>query len=155
MNIHEMLDGSMIIADLKGQTKKQILEELVGHLAGRNAAVQADELLKVLFEREKLGSTGIGSGIAIPHGKLGSLQDIALVFGRSAAGVDFEAIDGKPVHLFFLLVAPAHSSGVHLKALARLSRLLKSADFRQRLMDAPDAAGMHAVIVAEDEKIAV
>jgi nitrogen PTS system EIIA component len=155
MNIHDMIDSSMILADIHGKTKKQALEELVMHLAGLNPAVQADELMKVLIEREKLGSTGIGNGIAIPHGKLDGLQDIALVCGRSVQGIDFDAIDGKPVQLFFLLVAPAHSSGVHLKALARLSRLLKNSNFRQQLLEVPDAAGMYAVIVAEDQKVAV
>ena len=107
----------------------------------------------MLVEREKLGSTGIGNGIAIPHGKLDGLENICLVFGRSVAGIEFDSLDGKPVNLIFLLVAPANSAGVHLKALARLSRLLKEKSFRDSLLAADDAEKLYAIVVAEDQKI--
>ncbi len=155
MKISDFLNAELIIAELQGKTKKQILEELVAHLSAQRDSIDADELLRVLIEREKLGSTGIGNGIAIPHGKLNGLDNIALVFGKSTDGIDFDAIDGKPVHLIFLLVAPANSAGVHLKALARLSRLLKGAQFRQDLLSAADASGLYNIIVSEDDKIAV
>jgi PTS system nitrogen regulatory IIA component len=155
MKIRDYIENSLIIADLKGKTKKQVLEELVGHLASTCAAIDSDELLRVLIEREKLGSTGIGNGIAIPHGKLSGLKDIALVFGKSSSGIDFDSIDGKPVQLFFLLVAPANSAGVHLKALARLSRLLKDSSFRTRLLDSRDADQLYDIIISEDEKISL
>ena len=125
MQIIELLNEQLILPDLTGTTKQQVMEELVEHLATVQPGINAGELLKALLEREKLGSTGIGNGIAIPHGKLGGLSDIILVFARSTAGIPFEAIDGKPIHLIFLVVAPANSPGGHLKALARLSRLLK------------------------------
>ena len=153
MKISELINEDLIIAELNGKSKKQILEELVNLLAAQKQGIDSDELLKVLIEREKLGSTGIGSGIAIPHGKLNGLDDIVLVLGKSKEGIDFDSIDGKPVSLIFLLVAPANSAGVHLKALARLSRLLKNSSFRQDLLDAPNAKCLYDIIVAEDEKI--
>lgn len=155
MKISELINEQCIIPALKGTTKKQVLEELAHHLARNKTQIDAEELLKVLIERERLGSTGIGNGIAIPHGKLKELNDIALVFGKSTEGIDFESIDGKPVNLIFLLVAPSNSAGVHLKALARLSRLLKDKGFRQSLCEAPDAQRLYAVIVAGDDKIEV
>jgi PTS system nitrogen regulatory IIA component len=104
------------------------------------------------LEREKLGSTGIGDGIAIPHGKMKGIEELVTSFGRSIKGVDFESIDNKPTHLFFLLVAPENSAGVHLKALARISRLLKDSGFRNRLMEASDRQDLFRIIAEEDEK---
>jgi len=154
MNISTLLNERLILPELKATTKQHVLEEIVEQLAAVQS-IDADELLKALLEREKLGSTGIGNGIAIPHGKLSGLSDIILVFARSTAGVPFEAIDGKLIHLFFLLVPPAHSTGGHLKALARLSRLLKNEEFRQALLNAPAAADILAAITDEDSRIAV
>lgn len=153
MKINELINENLIIAELKGKSKKQILEELVKHLALNAEKIDSDELLKVLIEREKLGSTGIGNGIAIPHGKLNGLDKIVLVFGRSSAGIDFDSIDGKHVNLIFLLVAPSNSAGVHLKALARLSRLLKDNNFRQELLNASDNQGLYRTIINEDDRI--
>jgi PTS system nitrogen regulatory IIA component len=107
--------------------------------------------MEVLIERERLGSTGIGDGIAIPHGKLANLDELLLSFGRSVSGVDFDSLDGKPAHLFFLVVAPENSAGTHLKALARISRLLKSNVVRRELMEAKDAGGIYRIIEAQDE----
>jgi PTS system nitrogen regulatory IIA component len=110
------------------------------------------KLMEVLVEREKLGSTGIGDGIAIPHGKMVGLGELMLSFGRSRAGVDFDSLDGKPAHLFFLVVAPDNSAGTHLKALARISRLLKSNAVRQELMEASDAREIYEIIESQDEE---
>jgi len=153
MRISDLINECLIIAELNGKSKKQVLEELVKHLAEQKDSIDADELLRVLIEREKLGSTGIGNGIAIPHGKLNGLDNIVLVFGKSTQGVDFDSIDGMQVNLVFLLIAPSNSAGVHLKALARLSRLLKDNSFRQALLDAPDAKCIYSTIVSEDNKI--
>ncbi|HXN54964.1 MAG TPA: PTS sugar transporter subunit IIA, partial [Myxococcales bacterium] len=109
-------------------------------------------LLEVLLEREKLGSTGIGEGVAIPHGKLAGVPSVIAAFGRSRAGIDFAAVDGKPARLFFLLFAPENSAGIHLKALARISRLLRSPTFRQAILDAPDRLAIHRLIVQEDSQ---
>jgi PTS system nitrogen regulatory IIA component len=155
MNICTLLNERLILPELKGTNKQRILEEIVEHLAAVQNGINAGELLKALLEREKLGSTGIGNGIAIPHGKLAGLSDIILVFARSTNGVPFEAIDGKPIHLVFLLVAPAQSTGGHLKALARLSRLLKNDEFRRTLLSAPTAAAILDTITEEDNRIAV
>jgi len=155
MIISNLLNEQLILPNLVGTTKQHIMEEVVEHLATVQTGIHAGELLKALLEREKLGSTGIGNGIAIPHGKLGGLSDIILVFARSTAGVPFEAIDGKPVHLIFLLVAPANSTGGHLKALARLSRLLKDDAFRRTLLTAPTAPDILNAIANEDNRIAI
>ena len=109
-------------------------------------------LMDVLIERERLGSTGIGDGIAIPHGKLNNLDKLLLSFGRSLAGVDFDSLDGKPAHLFFLVVAPENSAGAHLKTLARISRLLKSNAVRRDLMEAKDTQAIYSIIEAQDEE---
>ena len=154
MEIKDLITEDLIIPDLKGTNKKHVLEELVQHLVSKVKGIDADELLKVLIEREKLGSTGIGNGIAIPHGKLNRLEKIVLLFGKSLQGVDFDSIDEKPVNLIFLLVAPSNTAGVHLKALARLSRLLKSNSFREALLDAPDAQTLYRIIIEEDQKVA-
>ncbi|MFN8644502.1 MAG: PTS sugar transporter subunit IIA [Candidatus Binatia bacterium] len=107
----------------------------------------------MLWERERLGNTAIGDGIAIPHGKLPGLSGVIGAFGRHPGGVDFESLDGSPTHLFFLLVAPEDSVGQHLKALARVSRLLKDRAFRERLLTAPDRATLFRLIREEDEKL--
>jgi PTS system nitrogen regulatory IIA component len=155
MKFCDILSEALIIPDLRQTEKTRVLEELVSHLAGAVEGINAGELLAVLQEREKLGSTGIGDGVAIPHGKLKELKKLLAVFGKSTRGVAFNSIDGRPVHLFFLLVAPENSAGVHLKALARLSRLLKNNGFRQKLMDGADARSLYQVIVQEDEQYVV
>lgn len=155
MNISTLLNERLILPNLTSTTKQHVMAEVVEHLAAVQTGINAGELLKALLEREKLGSTGIGNGIAIPHGKLAGLSDIILVFARSTGGVPFEAIDGKPIHLIFLLVAPASSTGGHLKALARLSRLLKNDEFRQALLSAPTASDIMKTITGEDSRIAV
>ena len=118
------------------------------------AAHRADgqRLLQVLLDREKLGSTGIGDGVAIPHGKVPGLPALTASFGRSRAGVDFKSIDGKPTHLFFTLFAPENSAGAHLKALARISRIFRNPAFRESIMKAKDAAEIFRLISEEDAK---
>ena len=153
MKISRLINDRLIISKLKGKSKNKVLEELAKHLALNEKNVDSDELLRVLIEREKLGSTGIGDGIAIPHGKLNGLENIILGFGKSSEGIDFDSIDSKPVTLIFLLVAPSNSAGIHLKALARLSRLLKDKNFRQELLDASDAKSLYKIIIREDERI--
>ena len=152
MKVTDFLSPDMIVADLRAETKSGVLGELALHLASRMEGVDAQALKRVLEEREVLASTAIGDGIAIPHGKLDAVGRLVGTLGRVRGGMEFESIDGKPTHLVFMLVAPANSTGVHLKALARLSRLFRDAEFRQRLLGAPDAAAMYQVIVEEDAK---
>jgi len=116
------------------------------------ANLNKEALVEVLLERERLGSTGIGDGIAIPHGKIQDLDELILSFGRSAQGIEFDSMDGRPTHLFFLLIAPENSAGIHLRALAKISRLLKSAHFRQRLLEAGTVEELFLVIQEEDKE---
>jgi len=148
----DILHKESIIPELRAQNKKEVLEELTTALLRHKQSLDKDALVEVLLEREKLGSTGIGDGIAIPHGKVSDLDELLLSFGRSVQGVDFDSMDGRPTHLFFLLVAPENSAGVHLRALAKISRLLKSAHFRKRLMDASTTEEIFHIIQEEDKE---
>lgn len=152
MKIVDFLREELVVPELAGSTKPDVLGELAGHLAERQPGVERDTLVRVLLEREALASTAIGEGIAIPHGKLNSVGHLVACVGRSRAGVEFESMDGRPTHLFFVLVAPESSTGAHLKALARISRLFKDGDFRGRLLAAGSAAEMFRTIVDEDSK---
>jgi PTS system nitrogen regulatory IIA component len=152
MKITDILDEASIIQDLRSISKKGVLEELSNVLVQRGKLPDRDKVVEVLLEREKLGSTGIGDGIAIPHGKMKEIKGLVTSFGRSKKGVNFESIDNKPTHLFFLLIAPENSAGIHLKALARISRLLKDPSFRNRLMEAKDRQDLFGIITEEDEK---
>lgn len=151
MKIIDILAMNSIVPELRGRTKKQVLEELIDAITQGKLQVDRDRLLKVLLDRERLGSTGIGDGIAIPHGKLKDLDQLVLSFGRSTEGIDFESMDGKPVHLFFLLVAPETCSGIHLRALARIARLLKNGTVRKRLGKVDNREEIFAIIQQEDE----
>ena len=153
MKIAELLDSAAIVADLKGTGKKDVLAELTDALANVKPKLDRDNVLKVLLERERLGSTGIGEGVAIPHGKLKEVDQMLISFGLSRQGVDFDSMDGKPANLFFLLIAPEDSVGIHLKTLARISKLLKSSGVRERLMSACDAVELHRIITEEEEQI--
>jgi len=152
MKITDILSPDMVIADLKGVTKLDVLNELARALSARYKEIKLAELTAVLAERERLGSTAIGDGIAIPHGKLRGVTKIIGAFGRHAAGVDFDSLDGGPSHLFFVLLAPEDSASLHLKALARVSRLLKEGSFRSRLLAAKDSAELYSLIKEEDNK---
>ncbi|MBP1685654.1 MAG: putative IIA-like nitrogen-regulatory protein PtsN [Deltaproteobacteria bacterium] len=152
MKITDILPEALVVPALQGQTKEAVLRELAEQLAALHPEVSAERLVDVLWERERLGSTAIGDGIAIPHGKLPGLKGVLAAFGRHPQGVDFESLDGKPTKLFFLLVAPEDSVGLHLKALARVSRLLKEQAFRNQLMAASDRHVLYEIIRQEDEK---
>lgn len=152
MKIVDILHKKCIVPELRADNKKGVLEELTTALLNYKGNLNKDALVEVLLEREKLGSTGIGDGIAIPHGKLRDLDELVLSFGRSVPGIDFDSMDGRPTHLFFLLVAPENSAGVHLRALAKISRLLKGAHFRKKLMDANSKEEIFQVIHEEDKE---
>lgn len=152
MKITDILSPDMVIADLKGTTKPDVLNELAKALTSKNKEISLADLIAVLAERERLGSTAIGDGIAIPHGKLRGVTKIIGAFGRHVQGVDFDSLDGGPSQLFFVLVAPEDSASLHLKALARVSRLLKEGSFREHLIAATDAAELYRLIKEEDSK---
>jgi len=150
MKILDVLSKETINVDMQARDKKGILDELVAPVAAA-AGENHEKLVKVLLERERLGSTGIGGGIGIPHGKLKNLQSLILGFGLSRQGVDFESMDGRPTHIFFLLLTPENSAGMHLKLLARISRMLKNTDFKERLMQSQTAEEILAAVAEEDE----
>jgi len=151
MRLIDLLDPAAVIPDLKGREKKDVLDELAAAVAP-GLGVPADRVARVLAEREKLGSTGIGDGIAIPHGKIDGIEGLRVGFARSVAGVDFEAMDGGSTHLFFVLIAPEESVGDHLKMLARISRMLKDSGFRSRLTKASSREEILSLIEEEDAK---
>jgi len=150
MKILDVLQPEAILPNLTARDKKRVLEELVTPVAP-HANVTPEELVRVLMDREQLGSTGIGGGIGIPHGKLKGLDDLLLGFGLSPKGVDFDSIDGRPTHIFFLLVTPENSTGLHLKMLARISRILKNEPFKERLMRATNRDEIYDILKSEDE----
>jgi nitrogen PTS system EIIA component len=152
MKISEILTPESVLADLRGQSKPEILRELASCLAKGRRELNLDEVTAVLNERERLGSTAIGDGIAIPHGKVRGVRQIIGTFGRKLKGVDFDSLDGNPTQLFFLLVAPEDSASLHLKALARVSRLFRDNSFRERLVAAPDATEIYRLILEEDSR---
>jgi PTS system nitrogen regulatory IIA component len=151
MKIVEFLRSDAVIADLSGQTGASVLAELCRPLAA-SQRVDAQRLVETLLDREKLGSTGIGEGVAIPHGKVPGLPGLMASFGRSPGGIDFRAIDGRPTHLFFALFAPENSAGAHLKALARISRIFKNSGFRDAIMRARTGDEIFRLIETEDAK---
>jgi PTS system nitrogen regulatory IIA component len=152
MKIGDILGEDLVIGSLRGRTKDELIEELARVVSAHRPDINHDRLVEALEERERLNSTALGEGVAIPHGKLPGLKQVVAAFGRSLEGVDFQSLDGKPTHLFFLLAAPEDSAGAHLKALARISRLLKDDTFRARLMKAADAHELYAAIRDEDAR---
>ena len=152
MKLTDILDESSIVANLQANDKAEALEILVEAMTMNTEAVNKEEILNVLLEREELGSTGIGDGIAIPHGKSSEITQIISGFGLSKQGIPFDSLDGNPAHLFFLLVAPENSVGTHLKMLARISRMLKNVEFRKTLLEANSQQEIYQIISEEDGK---
>ncbi|MFA6810508.1 MAG: PTS sugar transporter subunit IIA [Desulfoplanes sp.] len=138
MKLVDFLDEDFVIADLQARTKKEVLAELIQPLKNKWIDLDLDKVLSVLLDRENLGTTGIGDGIAIPHGKLEGLKKVVLVIGRSLQGLDFASLDHQPCHIFFLVLAPEKVAGMHLRILAHISRLLQDPSFRQAFLEAPD-----------------
>lgn len=143
-------DVPLILPQLKATNKVDVIQELAAFLAHHHEDVSEADAVHVLSERESRGSTAVGVGLAMPHGKLTSVRGLVGCLGRSQRGIDFGAPDGKPTHFFFVLIAPESAPGEHLKALARISRLFKNAAFRTRLAAAQTAHEMHEIIAAED-----
>jgi len=146
----EVLKPEAVVADLAGRTAPEVLAELCRPLAAR-LGLDTGRLVQTLLDRERLGSTSVGEGVAIPHGRLPGLPSLVAAFGRSP-GVDFRAVDGRPVRLFLVLFAPENAAGAHVQVLARVSRLFRSAAFREAILAAPDAAAIHRLIEVEDAR---
>ncbi len=137
MDLRAFLHPDRIVPELTAGTKTEVLAELVGRIVAQYPLLDSHEVLSVLLERERLGSTAIGDGVAIPHGKVAGLNQMLVAVGRSHAGVDFASLDGRPVHMIALVLAPAGGAGLHLKLLAALARLFRDPGFRQAFLDAP------------------
>ncbi len=152
MKLSDILKKESVRGELMATDKKSVLEELASLIADVYPQLNTNQVLKVLLEREKLGSTGVGNGVAIPHGKIAGLNSIICVFGRSKEGIDFQAHDRKVANLFFVLLAPENAVGNHLQALARLSRLLKSEQIREVLGSAKSDE-LYDLLLKEDEKL--
>jgi PTS system nitrogen regulatory IIA component len=145
MNLGDLLSPEGVIPSLKAKSKKQALQEL-SHRAAELTGLPAREIFDTLLQRERLGSTGLGRGIAIPHVKFRELKSIVCLFARLDEPIEFDSLDGEPVDLIFLLLAPEHASGDHLKALARISRLLREPSSIERLRASKDSAAIYAVL---------
>ena len=153
MNLLDILSAESTIVDLKGESKEDIIAELVNSLPVGDAITDRDQVLQAVLDREKIMSTGIGDGIAIPHGKSAAVTELVAAMGTQRRGVDFDALDGEPAFVFFLLVSPANVSGPHIKALARISRLLKNDEFKKKLIEADSAEEIIATIEAAERDI--
>ena len=154
MKIMDFLSKKAILTDIKSTKKEDVIKELVELLAesGEVEKRSRNKLIDSLMTRESLGSTAIGQGVAIPHAKSDCVSKLIAAFGISKKGVDFDSLDGEPAYIFFLLVAPQDSAGPHLKALARISRLLKDKYFRDSLRACIDDKAVIKIITQEDEK---
>ena len=146
MRIDDFLAPEMVVPALQGRTKDDVIEELAEVVSKHHPEIDHWRLVGALQDRERLNSTALGEGVAIPHGKLPGVKRVVAAFGRSPQGVDFNSLDGKPTHLFFLLVAPEDSAGAHLKALARISRLLREPSSIEKLRASKDRAAIYSVL---------
>jgi PTS system nitrogen regulatory IIA component len=153
MRIRDILRKECIIPYMGARTKREAIGELVGVLEVCGLIRDKREVEGVILERERLGSTGIGEGVAIPHGKMKGLTEILISFGRSKEGVDFDAVDRLPVHIFFLLIVPEECLTLHLRMLSRISRLLRRTHFKERLMELDSAEEIYGAISSEEEGI--
>lgn len=154
MRLSSIMSEALVLADVRADSKEPVLAEIVGCLCRAHPEIDADRALRVLLDRERLGSTAVGHGFAIPHAKLPQLGSMVACFARSRGGVEFASLDGRPAHLFLALLAPEGAAGLHLKALARASRLFKNAEFRERLMAEESAKGLWTLIRDADESLA-
>jgi len=148
----EIIEEKNIIPDLKAKDKNGVLEELAEVVSNREPSISKRDLVRVLIERERLGSTGIGDGVAIPHGKMNGIKHPLISFGRSNKGLDFDSMDGQTAYLFFLLVAPENSSSVHLQVLAKIAKILKNGNIRKNLMEARTKEEIYQTIIQTDEE---
>jgi len=152
VKITDFLTAQTVIPTLASRDKNAALQEMAEGLVSYHRQLDKQKVLDVLLDREKISTTAIGEGVAIPHGKLPGVDGVMGMFARSPAGVDFASLDGGPTHLFFVLIAPENAAADHLKALARISRLLKDEAFRRRLMEGQTGQELFNIIAEEDEK---
>jgi PTS system nitrogen regulatory IIA component len=151
MKISQFLHKDSIIADLKAKDKKGVIDELALTIS-KTTKTSAETIAEILLEREQLGSTGIGGGIAIPHGKLNLTESIMIGFGLSKKGIEYESLDNRPVHIFFVLLTSENSTGGHLKVLAQISKLLKTDSFKKGLLSAQSVDDIYEIVMEKDEE---
>ncbi|HEX7416229.1 MAG TPA: PTS sugar transporter subunit IIA [Smithellaceae bacterium] len=151
MQLDQIFKIEFIKGDLLAKTKTEALTELVNTVVQGGLKLDSSLAIEVLQQRENLGSTGIGDGVAIPHGKISGLDELVVAFGRSKEGIAYDSLDGKPVHIFFLLLAPENSAGQHLKVLAKISKMLKTVNFRKKLLEAKSERDLYKIIIDQDE----
>jgi len=151
MQLEKFFKIEHINADLSAKNKEDALLEMVDTIIRGGLNLDKTSILEILKQRESLGSTGIGEGVAIPHGKISTLNDIVIAFGRSVNGISYDSLDGKPVHLLFLLLAPENSAGQHLKILAKISKMLKEPDFRKKLLKTRSQNDLYKIIIEQDD----
>ena len=152
MKIEEILKKESVISDLLGDSKVKVIKEMTQCLKKNNFIKHDQALFETLMEREKLVSTGIGENVAIPHGKSDEVTQIITVLARSKKGVEFESLDQKPVHFVCMVIAPAHSTGQHLKVLARVSRIFKNQGIREEILKAENSDTIYSILMNEDSK---
>ncbi|WP_300543843.1 PTS IIA-like nitrogen regulatory protein PtsN [Maricaulis sp.] len=148
MALADLIPNGGVAVDLGASSRKQALQAMSDIAAGLTG-LQARAIFDAVLQRERLGSTGVGQGVAIPHARLAGIDEVVGIFARLRTPADFESIDGRPADLIFMLIAPEDAGAEHLKALARVSRLLRREDVRQRLRAAPDAEAIYAVLAGE------
>jgi fructose PTS system EIIBC or EIIC component len=136
MKVYELLDTKNILTEFKSENKDDVINELVDLLKGDERVSDLEEIRKCVFEREEKMSTGVGKGFAIPHGKTNSVTDILAAFGKSEKPIDYNSLDGEPVHLVFLLIGKENLLAKHIKLLSRISRMMNNEEFRRRLVQA-------------------
>jgi len=151
MKVSELLKPEFVIADLKGETKEDIINELIDLFKSDNRVEDVEKVRTAVIEREKVMSTGVGKGFAIPHGKTHAVNEIVGAFGRIKDGIDYESLDGNPVNLIFLLVGKDNLISTHIKLLSRISRLMNKDDFRHRLLEAKDEKEIINLFTEEEE----
>lgn len=151
MELVEFISPKLICLELKATEKVEAIKELIKLIDDAGYLTDAEKFLAAVLEREKVGSTGIGKGIAIPHSRTSAVRDVVVAIGRSTKGIEFDALDNRPVHLIFLIAAPLESGGIYLKALARLSRLLRYQEFRNKLMQAQTPEEIVNIISSEEK----
>lgn len=153
MRLTDVLKEDFILTDLKSRKKAELLEEMISNISERVGGLDRKKVLETVIERERLGTTGIGNGIAIPHGKVKGVDEIRVFFGRSKKGIDFDSMDKMPVYLFFMILAPENSAAAHLKILASISHLFRNQDLRASLMKAESRSEIYEIIAEADKKI--
>jgi PTS system nitrogen regulatory IIA component len=155
MQLNQIFKMEYINPHLLARSKDEALEEMINTVIVGGLKLNSSSIIDILKQRESLGSTGIGDGVAIPHGKVSDIHDIVMAFGRSEDGIAFESLDGKPVYLFFMVLAPENSAGQHLKILARISRMIKDEYFRKKLLEASSKNDLYNIITEQENNCMV